>query len=228
MTDFEKIRLGRKYALGDGVIVDIEKAYELWKDVHHLLKKEDLETYTIIEQVLNETYSETSEFGEFINYAEVTPLEIEELDVRALFEKIMLKSKAASDFSKVYKALMRLENPPARSDEKKKKDEAFGKNISIILDQFELTVPRFTIQINRYSADNGLETRTPHSLYRVIGGKNGMSEGNMIQFVNFFNSVNIKRPRPCMKRDLTISDLFLPEDELLKLFYSPAKRKMDC
>ena len=223
MTDFEKLRLGRKYALGDGVCVDFEKTYELWKDIRHLLGRDDRELFSEVELVLGEMHSEKNEFGTVINYAEVMTSDIGENDVRALFERLILKAREGAGYSKIYKALEKLgatgEKKHARSEE----NIRLGNNIGEILCRFGWNVPYFLEIFNKYSVEKGLKPRTRQSLYQIIGGTNGMSESGKLQFVAFINEENKKRLRPILRRAMTVKDLDMEKTELDGLFQKPSR-----
>ena len=222
MTDKERIEYGRKFAIGDGVCVDYERAYTIWKDVRFQLKGEDRELFAVIEDLICEAvaqprYENPIGFSRAptVSFAQSMTEKPTEAQIRALFERLM----ASGNYEAVYEALARLNTPKKAERAKKPMNKNFGNNMKFLLYQFGWSTSYFRDQLNELLRLAGLREKSVQAIYQIIGGVNGMNESGQMKTVELFNEADKKRRLMC--RPLTVLDLQLPISEMQALFAHP-------
>lgn len=240
MKHEELVTLGRKYANGDGVMIDTERALELWSLVRQELEGEDLRLYqeicachTLMEpqpQLSVQYALSTSPLSDrsaltSINMAAAT--QRSEAEVRNTFENILQNADSAT-LTRLYEALRRVEEG-AQKEPKARKPEniRFGNNLGFIMRQFGWNRTVFLGKMNArlQQISTYHKRQSSSSLSQIINGINGMDGTAQMVLVAIINHANKEHQsrwgHPILHRSMTVADLHLFPVDLAALFVNP-------
>jgi hypothetical protein len=207
----ERIIKGRDFAYGISQPVDIDLAYEMWDGYEEFLAPEDLDTFNIIKSVLfgeerreassaqvNPDYAKLLEEwgGALFSYGHDSPsLHSERIasrtasytgsDVEELFRSVLKLAKEKDKVSVLYTALKRCERSMTEVKEITEENRNFGNNVGYFINTIFGSLSYFMEYLDKQKADMSYPPKklSKASIYMVVGGRNKMSEWNLLALI---------------------------------------------
>ena len=236
MTLNERIALGREYAHGINRMVDINRAYQLWHGVEHMLGAEDREVFDIIAEMVGESSYQApcgagfiqncaNNFymgqnpGDYLVQAANTTTKHNEAEVRALFDEIIAAATKGKKLDTLYKSLELYKKNQLEEKKKTKKPEnvLFGNNLNYLIYYYWSSVEGFYREMNKRLVAEGFEEKkSKQGFYQIIHGENGMDNSGKMILVKMVNEIRMKRRG--FVRQFAVQDMYLPFSEFIQLF----------
>lgn len=236
MTPNKTLTRARRYADGDGVLIDLERARDLYAEIADSLTGDDLTLYrelcvlypssdvvigpageiAPISAVcpMNELYSPTAVAVApmLVSTPSITPTPQQ---LRSLLDELLAHADEAT-LGRIYSALIKISDPHSV---RKEENIVFGNNLRVLLFQCGKRSSDLCFQMSL----RGMKL-TPAAVSRKISGQDGTSKDTLGQILKVFNEVWIPHLNcfrdPC-KVGITSEDMYLPPDQFFRLFKSP-------
>jgi len=243
------IEQGRRYAYGIGTLIDIEKAYECWKDLERYLSDEDRQVFHIISDLVGDSEGVSSiekasflawgnsfafsDYGvEKIACPSKKRTDISENEVESLFNYLLLCAKDNDKLNELYKVLKAFEDKEIKNNRVSGNRDS-NPSVKRFCNVFAYYVWRFFGQgnsngvqtvldgINKIRRDKKKSEISYQAIFNVYRGKNGMNLQNRIYFVELINETN--KRKHLLKNDITVEDLDKSLAETMELFKEAEK-----
>ncbi len=233
MNKNDWIKLGRKYAEGDGVMMDQKRAFVYWSFAADALAGEELRLFRDLGGIY--AHEVAGLFGlcsaESISSVSLkrasarTPRSEEE--VRELFDDVMSQltsEEYASFFNNMNRFIKNKLQSRDPSSKKKPENIRFGNNLAFIMHQCSWNRQVLMDNLNKVAVSSKSKIDAS-SVCQIIAGSQGMQDSWKMILVEQVNEYNVTRKKgTLLTRTMTVSDLELPLLELAELF---CKIRMD-
>ena len=249
--DYQRqIELGRKYANGDDVMIDLEKAYALWFPVENYLTGEDREIFLS----LRKFYAQSTVFVD--SCADPGVASAKEMLIRAasqssvgmpagmvslmaapkkkkprtkeearkLFDKLLAEAneEAVTAIYDVLDRYAKKKDKPAKV--RKPENIMFGNNLGFIMHQFRWNRSVFLDKLNEKLKPLG-DHKSSQTLTQTLNGEHGMTGSGQLKIVEMINEADLsyrtRFSKRILHREFRVEDLKLPLTKLVELFVSP-------
>lgn len=236
MTPNKILTQARRYADGNGVLIDLERARDLYTQIADSLTGEDLILYRELcvlyprTAVLSELVHGSTPFSPMYRISDpyctgtvpvaqmsassvsLTPTPQQ---IRTLVDELLARADEPT-LGRIYSALIKISDPHSV---RKEENIVFGNNLRVLLFQCGKRSSDLCFQMSL----RGMKL-TPAAVSRKISGQDGTSGDTLAQMLKVFNEVWIP-PLNCFrnphKTAITPEDMYLPPDRFFYLFRSP-------
>ena len=226
MNKNDWIKLGRKYAEGDGVMIDQKRAFAYWTFAADVLAGEDLAMYRELGGMYADEVAGLFGIGSVESFSSVslkrasgrTPRSADEL--KELFDDVMSQltpEEYASFFNNMNRFIK--DKIKSRDPGNKRTPEKirFGNNLAFVIHQCGWNRQALMDRLNRNSISG--KKMDAQIMSQVFNGVQGMADSWKMILVDQINDYNVTRKKGgLLNRAMTVSDLDLPLLELSKVF----------
>lgn len=201
MKHEELILRGRALANGDGVMIDLERAYMLWAPIKDELTDEDLALFSELEACFGDGLALASNAFSTALSRGATPIDPavtmyaalppkSPAEVRDLFEKLMQTADEAT-LARLYRSLARMLDDQGLGSQKLRKTEhiRFGNNLGFLMHQYYWNRSAFLEKINARLAPMGLSMSSA-ALSQIINGVHGMNPAAQLLLVEMIQEAD--------------------------------------